>query len=85
MRVGCEKQRDDPWGAYERVGRETREATVRVLPVTTTSPASGCSISDAERARTLRHFLDEANRPSFTAATWIGDSIEWLSQNLLRR
>jgi SAM-dependent methyltransferase len=81
-RVGSLAEQADPYSFYDLVGRECRNAIVSLLP--DDWRWEGVHVLDfgAGAGRTVRHFLDEAERATFWACDIDRESIEWVKANL---
>jgi SAM-dependent methyltransferase len=81
-RVGSLAEQADPYGFYDLVGRECRDAIVSLLPDDWSW--EGVQVLDfgAGAGRTLRHFLDEAETATFWACDIDRESVAWLEENL---
>ncbi len=76
------KEADDPWASYERVGRETRDAVLRLLPDDWSFEDKRVLDFGCGAGRTLRHFLDVAEAAELHGCDIDAESIEWLSAAL---
>jgi SAM-dependent methyltransferase len=81
-RVGSLTEQEDPYAFYDLIGRECRNAIVSLLP--NDWSWEGVHVLDfgAGAGRTLRHFLDEAERATFWACDIDRESVAWLVENL---
>jgi len=82
MRVGWERQTDDPWQNYERFGRASRDAIVEALPADWTWDGKRVLDFGCGAGRTLRHFIAEARAGEFYGCDIDEPSIEWLREHL---
>jgi SAM-dependent methyltransferase len=75
---------DDPdvEGTYEAIGRHCRERLERVLPGNWSWDGKRVLDFGCGAGRTLRHFLDEAERAEFYGCDIDGPSIGWLQEHL---
>jgi SAM-dependent methyltransferase len=81
-RVGSLAEHEDPFGSYDLVGRETRDALVSLLPPDWSWEGARVLDFGSGAGRTLRHFLDEARLGTFWACDIDRDSIDWVDGNL---
>jgi SAM-dependent methyltransferase len=72
----------EPFAAYERLGAETKAALLDLLPDSWSFEGKRVLDFGCGAGRTLRHFLDEAERGEFWGADIDASSIDWLEANL---
>jgi SAM-dependent methyltransferase len=72
----------DVAGAYERIGRHSRARLERLLPADWSWQGKRVLDFGCGAGRTLRHFLEEADRYEFYGCDIDGPSIDWLTENL---
>lgn len=75
---------DDPDvnGTYDAIGRHCRERLERLLPDDWSWEGKRVLDFGCGAGRTLRHFLDEADRAEFYGCDIDGPSIDWLTERL---
>jgi SAM-dependent methyltransferase len=81
-RVGSLAEQADPYSFYDLVGRECRNSVVSLLPDDWSWEGIHVLDFGAGAGRTLRHFLNEAERATFWACDIDRESVEWLQENL---
>ena len=81
-RVGAIEHSEDPLELYEMLGRESRDQIVSMLPEDWSFDGKRVLDFGCGSGRTLRHFLDEAERGEFWGCDIDGKSITWLRQHL---
>jgi SAM-dependent methyltransferase len=69
-------------GAYEAIGRHSRERIERPLPADWSWDGKRVLDFGCGAGRTLRHFLDEAERGEFYGCDIDAPSVVWLEKNL---
>jgi SAM-dependent methyltransferase len=72
----------DPLAAYDRLGRETKDALLRLLPGDWSFEGKRVLDFGCGAGRTLRHFLAEAERAEIWGVDIDPRSIEWLEASL---
>ena len=72
----------DAAAAYEVIGRDSRERIERLLPPDWSWDGKRVLDFGCGAGRTLRHFLDEAERAEFYGCDIDGPSIAWLADRL---
>jgi SAM-dependent methyltransferase len=72
----------EPFAAYERLGAETKAALLRLLPDDWSFEGKRALDFGCGAGRTLRHFLEEAERGELWGADIDTASIAWLEANL---
>jgi SAM-dependent methyltransferase len=72
----------DPFDAYERLGAETKSALLDLLPDDWSFEGKRVLDFGCGAGRTLRHFLDEAERAELWGADIDAASISWLQKAL---
>jgi len=81
-RVGSLEEADDPFGYYDWLGRRAKEDILAALPQEYDLTAKRVLDFGCGAGRTLRHFLDEAERGSFSGCDIDGESIDWMGEHL---
>jgi SAM-dependent methyltransferase len=74
--------RGDPLAAYSELGAQSKRALIGLLPEPWSFDGKRVLDFGCGAGRTLRHFLEEADRGEFWGADIDGPSIEWLQHNL---
>ncbi len=77
-RVGRIEDEPDVGAAYEAIGRHSRARIERLLPADWSWESKRVLDFGCGAGRTLRHFLDEAERAEFHGCDIDGPSIAWL-------
>jgi SAM-dependent methyltransferase len=72
----------EPFAAYERLGAETKDALLDLLPDDWSFEGKRVLDFGCGAGRTLRHFLDEGERGEIWGADIDAASISWLEANL---
>jgi SAM-dependent methyltransferase len=81
LRVGV-PDHDDPLGSYERLGRDSRELVLDLLPEDWSFEGKRVLDFGAGAGKVLRHFAAEARTAEFHGCDIDGPSVDWLKREL---
>jgi len=81
-RVGSLADADDPLSYYDWLGRRAKEDILAILPADYDFTGKRVLDFGCGAGRTLRHFLDEARRGSFSGCDIDGESVDWIREHL---
>jgi SAM-dependent methyltransferase len=81
-RVGSLPEGADPLELYDRIGRTSRDQILRMLPDDWSLAGRRALDFGCGAGRTLRQFIDEAERAEISGCDVDADSVEWIREHL---